>query len=118
MGKDLLGLKNFLKNKDYQFFCLVKDPVSGEMIHWGDSDFAFDYLKEQKGVERRLSRDWIPEKDIKMTQPFCMFVDNTKEVRSFASQLIHHFMSKKQKLGQVGRVISDTGLFEYESTMF
>ena len=69
VGKDLLGLKNFLKNKDYQFFCLVKDPVSGEMIHWGDSDFAFDYLKEQKGVERRLSRDWIPEKDIKMTQP-------------------------------------------------
>ena len=101
---DLLGLKNFFKNKDYQYFCLVKDPASGEMVHWGDSAFAFDFLKQQKGVERRLSRDWIPVKDIKMTQPFCMFVDNTKEVRSFSSQMMHHFMTKKQKLGQVGKL--------------
>ena len=41
---DLLGLKNFFKNKDYQYFCLLKDPASGEMVHWGDSAFAFDFL--------------------------------------------------------------------------
>ena len=99
---DILGLKNFFnKNKEYTFFCLVKDPVTDNVISFGDAEFAFNHLKEQKVVERRLSRDWIPVTNISMSKPFRWFVDNTKEVRSFASQMMHYFMGKRQKLGQV-----------------
>jgi hypothetical protein len=101
LNGNFLGFVNYLKNKNYEHFCLVKDTVTGKVVTSGNSGLALQHLNERNVSERRESREWIPEKEIIMSKPFAKFVNDTKEVRTFASYLVQHFLGQRQRIGQV-----------------
>ena len=100
-NKNFIGFNNYLKRNKYDSFCVVMDQTTGQYDFHGDFEMAQTFLKKKQKENRKNSRDWVPDTEIKMPKPLEQILNNVKEVRQFSSYLLHHFLGNKQKLGQV-----------------
>ena len=96
------GFLSYLKTKKYEHFMIVRDPDSGKVFTSGNGQLALTHLKEQQTVQRRDSGEWLPMTELKkLPMPFSQMVDKIVEVRTYSSVIVQHFMTPKQRLGQV-----------------
>ena len=96
------GFLSYLKTKKYEHFMIVRDPDSGKVFTSGNGQLALTHLKEQQTAQRRDSGEWLPMTELKkLPMPFSQMVDKIVEVRTYSSVIVQHFMTPKQRLGQV-----------------
>ena len=96
------GFLSYLKTKKYEHFMIVRDPDSGKVFTSGNGQLALTHLKEQLTDQRRDSGEWLPMTELKkLPMPFSQMVDKIVEVRTYSSVIVQHFMTPKQRLGQV-----------------
>ena len=86
----------------YEVFGLQRNKKTGQVITSGDNTKALNDLKEIDKKTRKTSNEWIPTgKDLDLPMPFRELTKNLKELRAFASRVLHRYLNPKQGLGQV-----------------
>ena len=86
----------------YEVFGLIQIKKTLQVITAGDNTKALNDLKEMDNKTRKTSNEWIPSgKVLELPMPFRELVRNLKDLRAFASVVLHRYLNPKQGLGQV-----------------
>ena len=56
-----VNFRGFISKKKLKMCTVVRDPKTGEVSTSGNSAIALSQLKEVEKINRRTSRDWVPE---------------------------------------------------------
>ena len=103
--KGFSTFNDYLAKNEYEHFCVLKHKETGKYFFHGNYEMGQEFCTNKNKEIRRNSRDWVPESEIKMSKSLDEILNNLKEVRHFSSYLLHHFLGKKQKLGQVFNIM-------------
>ena len=91
-----------MRKQNCEVFTIVRNKGTGEISMTGNNKMAMECLSDAARVERRCSRQWVPDKPF--PEPpvhFEQLAVDQKGLRGYASTLLRHFLENKQKIGQV-----------------
>ena len=83
----------------FEVFGLLRNKKTGHVLTTGDNTKALNDLKEMDQKTRKTSNEWIPSgKVLEHPMPFRELVRNLKDLRAFASVVLHRYSGISLKM--------------------